>query len=92
LSHVNQPHNLLQEKIRGKYTDYTILDEKPLLEFEYSKTKMKVVKMSQDFLKDVPEFYEKLIHNSPSVRKSTKKNMVVRNTVKNMTLMCGFNS
>ena len=89
LSHVNQPPNLIGHKMRGKCTDYTIADEQNLLEIEYSKIKMKIVKISQDFLKEVPDFYEKL-HLSPSVRKSTKKNLIVRNTARNMTLLSGF--
>ena len=50
---------------------------------------MKIVKISQDFLKDVPDFYGKL-NSSTSDRKSTKKNLIVRNTVKNMNHIPGF--
>ena len=45
--------------------------------------------MSKDFLKDVSDFYDNL-SSSPKARNSTKKDLIVRNTVKNLKSISRF--
>ena len=89
LSHINQPPNLIQskQKQRGKFTDYMIQNNRTILEIEYSKINTKILKISEDFLKDIPVFNE--FNHQPS-RKNTKKSIIERNTVKDLTNMPEF--